>query len=169
MTTPIGPQQRERLERLVAAGEDDEALRLLAQWVKQQELTPWAMEWLGRMHLARGERVAAGQAFFWAGVREGDEVRAAITAFLRRTPRQLLMTLRRSARVPFARLPANVQADLHALGVDADLAAKLLEPRPRKPVWVQLAIVAFWLVVGLIFLTGLGTWLQLLLGRSSSR
>lgn len=169
MTKPIGPGQRERLERLVAAGEGDEALRLLAQWVKQQKLTPWAMEWLGRMHLARGDRVAAGQAFLWAGVREGDEVQAAIAAFLRRTPRQLLMTLRRCARVPFDRLPTAVQADLGAFGVDAELAAKLLAPPPPKPLWMRLVVGGFHLVFAGIVVIGFATVMHWLFRGAAGR
>jgi hypothetical protein len=156
---PITAKQRERIERMLAAGAKDEARKLLAEWVHQHELTPWAMECLGRMHLARGERVRAGRLFFWAGVRDGDDVQAAIDAFLRRPMGQLLRTLWQNARVPFDSLPANVQADLRAFGFDPTVTPSVLR---RAPAWWRVLRMLGRALVVAIFVTGVVTCLSAL-------
>ena len=142
---------------MLAAGAEDEAQKLLAEWVHQHELTPWAMESLGRMYLARGERVRAGRLFFWAGVRDGDDVQAAIAAFLRRPMGQLLRTLWQNARVPFASLPANVQADLRAFGFDPTVTPSVLR---RAPAWWRVLRTLGRVLVVVIFVTGVLTCLS---------
>lgn len=160
MPRPIDQKQRKRLERLIEKGDGDKARSLLTEWVHQYELTPWALDWLGRMHLARGERVLAGWAFFWAGTREGDGVSEAIDAFLRRTPRQVLATLGRQARVPFAQLPANLQADLRTFDIDPEKMARILTPRRSAGGW-WLVVRSLLCLLGVVtFLRALFTWLQ---------
>jgi hypothetical protein len=149
---PIGDEQRLRLEQLLARGARDEAFRLLDQWTRMHEMTPWAMDMLGRLHLERGNLVEAGRFFFWAGTREGDAVAAAIAAFLRRSPAQLLTTLRPQARLPLDRLPPVVRQELLDYGVTPELAAAIAAN--RRPVrWgnlVEKLVLGGLLCVGLI-------------------
>lgn len=134
---PLSERQRAELDDLVARGLEDSAFRRLSTWVKQHTLTPWAMERLGHMLLARGDRVEAGRAFFWSGVRTGDGVTEAIVAFLRRPPAQLLTTLAPRARIALDLLPPATRRELVEHGVTEELASEILARRWKRRRWSQ--------------------------------
>lgn len=160
-----------RVDALLASGGQREAIELLQMWSRQCALTPWVMERLGALQLAAGDRVAAGQAFFWSGRRDRPETAAVIAEFLatvRKRPDRLVATLPRKARLSLDRLPEPLQQELRQLGVTDAVVAKANRPESRWPtVWltaILVTVLVLAVVGGWTCLRALRQWLGELLG-----
>ncbi|MFK7740754.1 MAG: hypothetical protein AB8H80_10555 [Planctomycetota bacterium] len=151
----------DKIDDLVSRDQAPKAIVLLEQWMTQYAITPWAVRRLGELHLASGDRVAAGRAFFWSGERGNPEHASCIHAFLkkrRRHPRRIVSTLPPRARATLENLPGALPGELRALGVTDTVVVK---GNREWPMWVQLSLVA---VFAAIFIVGLVTSLRWVAG-----
>lgn len=162
---------QDRIEALVASGHQAKAIELLEMWSRQCALTPWVMERLGTLHLAAGQRLAAGRAFFWAGRRDRSDVAEVIAEFLasvRRRPDRLVATLPRKARLSIERLPEPLQQELRQLGVTDAVVAKANRPESRWSMVLLTGLLVTVLVLAVVggwtCLRALREWLGALLG-----
>ena len=159
-----------RIDALLAAGNQAKAIELLEMWSRQCTLTPWVMERLGTLQLAAGKRLAAGRAFFWAGLRDHADVAKVVAEFLasvRRRPDRLVASLPRNARRSIDRLPESLQRDLRQLGVtDAVVAKANRETKLETPLVYLLLVtlLVFVVVGGWTCLRALREWLGTLFG-----
>lgn len=151
---------QEKIDQELARGADARAVQLLEMWSTQFTLTPWVMERLGQLQLAKGRRVEAGRAFFWSGVRADDpERQQCIDQFLQRvgrSPRKLVRTLPPRARRPIGDMPAALRDELARLRVTDAVVASA--NRQSSRIVGVLAMIVF----GGVWLVGLwtcGRWL----------
>jgi len=160
-----------RIDALLASGDQAKAIELLGMWSRQCALTPWVMERLGTLQLAAGKRLAAGQAFFWAGRRDRSDVAEVIAEFLasvRRRPDRLVATLPRKARLSIDRLPESLQQELRHLGVTDAVVAKANRPESKWSTALLTLLLVTVLVLAVVggwtCLRALRQWLGTLLG-----
>lgn len=161
MTSSISAEQearlRARLQAQLDAGEWQRAENLLLNWLNQFGSHVWMLEQLGHLQLRRAAWRAAGQSFFWAGIR-GPEVERAIDAYLgsERPGRKCLPSqLPRWARGPLEDYPELVQREL------AEMGAQRKALVPRRVVGHDFTAVI--LALCALFATAVFLWLKRLL------
>ena len=150
----VPDELRGEIKSLVVRGETARAIAQLTNWTNQHTRTPWAMERLGELHLEAKNRIEAGRAFFWSGMRGDEEQQSCINEFLqstKRDPIRIMRTLPRTARTELSTMPPTLRGELAGLGVtDATV-----ERANRKSSFVG-GVIGLALG-GVIFLVGLVT------------